>query len=81
MRAHADPCSGLCLHLTEKPHLQAMRLWSDWNVDIAEWSSRHQDGVTFDYLQIRTEDLVDPQTKYVPLRLCRGGRSLAVCRA
>lgn len=60
MRTIAYQCR---LVVAGDPQLKAIRLWSDWNVDIAEWSAKHQDGVTFDYLQIRTEDLVDNETK------------------
>merc|ERR1711988_642640 len=44
--------------------LKAIRLWSDWNTEVETWSSSHVDGETFDYLKIRTEDLVHPDTKY-----------------
>jgi len=44
--------------------LKAIRLWSDWNTEVSTWSLAHVDGMTFDYLQIRTEDLVHPETKY-----------------
>ena len=48
----------------DEPQLQAIRLWSDWNVDAAHWGESHRDEKTFDYLRIRTEDLVNPETKY-----------------
>lgn len=49
--------------LSGKPHLKAIRLWSDWNVDVAHWAQTHV-GDGFDYLRLRSEDMVNPDTKY-----------------
>ena len=51
--------------------MQAIELWNDWNLQIKAWAERHRDGVTFDYLRIRTEDLVNPETKYDVLQKVR----------
>ena len=49
--------------MTDPTEVKAMRLWSDWNVGSALWSQRHGGDVGYDYLRIRTEDLVNPETK------------------
>lgn len=50
---------------TVPPEIKAMRLWSDWNIQASRWADKHMDGGdSFDYLRIRTEDLVNPETKY-----------------
>jgi hypothetical protein len=37
----------------DQPHLQAIRLWNDWNVGVAAWGESHHDNnVTLDYLQV-----------------------------
>lgn len=40
--------------------LLAMDLWNDWNVQVHDWAMHHNDGTTFDYLVVRSEDLLDP---------------------
>lgn len=47
--------------------VQAMQLWNDWNVQAMEWALQHVDGQSIDYLVVRTEDLLDAQTKYETL--------------
>jgi hypothetical protein len=42
----------------------AMQLWNDWNTEVLEWEQRtHVDRQSFDYMVMRTEDLVDPKYK------------------
>jgi hypothetical protein len=42
----------------------AIQLWNDWNTEVLEWEQRtHADGQSFDYMVMRTEDLVDPKYK------------------
>lgn len=41
----------------------AMQLWNDWNTEVGEWARTHADGLSFDYMVMRTEDLVDPKHK------------------
>lgn len=48
---------------------QAMQLWNDWNLQVLQWERRQQkqnsndDPKLFDYLVLRTEDLVHPDTR------------------
>ena len=46
----------------------AIQLWNDWNTQVLEWERKNSDGETFDYLVMRTEDLMDPSTRLVSLR-------------
>lgn len=46
----------------------AMQLWNDWNIQTLDWESKHSDGKTFDYLIMRTEDLMNPTTRLTSLR-------------
>ena len=43
--------------------IQAMQLWNDWNYQVNQYGKSHADGSTFDYLVMRSEDLVNPDTK------------------
>jgi hypothetical protein len=47
--------------------MRAMELWNDWNLQALEWARQHNDGQTFDYLVMRTEDLLDPERKFASL--------------
>ena len=40
-----------------------VQLWNDWNIETLEWEQRHSDGNSFDYLVMRSEDLLD-QNKF-----------------
>jgi hypothetical protein len=40
-----------------------VQLWNDWNIETLEWEQRHSDGDSFDYLVMRSEDLLD-QNKF-----------------
>jgi hypothetical protein len=44
-------------------HVFAMQLWNDWNTEVMEWERIHADEKSFDYMVMRTEDLVDPKHK------------------
>ena len=50
-----------------KTNDKAMQLWNDWNLQVLQWAKEHSDGETFDYLTIRSEDLVNPQTRFETL--------------
>ena len=39
--------------------IQAMQLWNDWNSQVHRYGMNSSDGVSFDYLLLRTEDLLD----------------------
>ena len=43
--------------------VMAMQLWNDWNSQVFEWGQKHSDGESFDYLAMRTEDLLDPDKR------------------
>ncbi|GKY94600.1 hypothetical protein MPSEU_000425500 [Mayamaea pseudoterrestris] len=47
--------------------VMAMELWNDWNMQALDWERNHNDGKTFDYLIMRSEDMIDPQTRYQSL--------------
>jgi hypothetical protein len=40
-----------------------MQLWNDWNTEVLEWERTRAAGQSFDYMVMRTEDLVDPKHK------------------
>jgi hypothetical protein len=44
-------------------HVLAMQLWNDWNTEVMEWERTQANGHSFDYMVMRTEDLVDPKHK------------------
>jgi len=50
------------------PEGKAIQLWSDWNTQLLEWEQQHGDGTAFDYMVIRTEDLVTSETRYATIR-------------
>lgn len=43
--------------------IQAMQLWNDWNRQALDWQRQHVDNENFDFLVMRTEDLLSPETK------------------
>lgn len=45
----------------------AMHLWNDWNTQALEWEKAHASNADFDYLVMRSEDLVDPSKKFEAL--------------
>jgi len=54
----------------EEPHedddnvtIKAMSLWNDWNYQVNQYGKENVDGSSFDYMVIRSEDLVNPETK------------------
>jgi hypothetical protein len=46
----------------------AMQLWNDWNADLYEWEKEHV-SPKFDYIVMRTEDLLNPESKFEALTL------------
>lgn len=48
--------------------VMAIQLWNDWNRQVEEWSWKHNDGRSLDFLTIRTEDLLSPNLKYQVLK-------------
>jgi len=51
----------VCVDLTGEGPVRAIRLWSDWNVDVSHWAQQHEGDDNFSYLRIRTEDLVSKE--------------------
>lgn len=43
--------------------VKAMRLWDDFNKDSLQWQQDHADASTFEYLAVRAEDFLSPETK------------------
>jgi len=43
--------------------VRPMQLWNDWNADLLDWE-RGAAGDSFDYMVIRTEDLLEAKSKY-----------------
>ena len=41
----------------------AMQLWNDWNADLYDWARKQNASSNFDYLVVRSEDLLNPETK------------------
>lgn len=52
---------------TDLSPVLAMNLWNDWNTQVLEWEREHASDADFDYLVVRSEDLVDPSTKFETL--------------
>jgi len=50
------------------PEAKAIQLWSDQNVQLLEWELKHRDSETFDFLVVRTEDLVGSETRFAVSR-------------
>jgi hypothetical protein len=51
-----------------------MQLWSDWNADLFEWEQQAEAATasgkkSFDYIVMRTEDLLNPESKFEALTL------------
>jgi hypothetical protein len=44
-----------------------MQLWNDWNTGLLEYERTYADGKTFDFLVMRTEDLLNPEKKFKSL--------------
>lgn len=44
-----------------------MQLWNDWNTQALEWEQAHERGDDFDYIVLRSEDLINPETKFETL--------------
>lgn len=47
--------------------VMAIELWNDWNTQTLQWEQNHNDGSTFDFLVMRSEDMLNPQTRYQSL--------------
>ena len=45
----------------------AMHLWNDWNTQALGWEQSHSNDPDFDYLVMRSEDLLDPSRKFETL--------------
>ncbi len=44
-----------------------MQLWNDWNTGLLEYERQHSDGIMFDFLVMRTEDLLNPESRFKSL--------------
>lgn len=44
-----------------------MHLWNDWNTQALEWEQTHAKEADFDFIVMRSEDLVDPEKKFESL--------------
>ena len=44
-----------------------MHLWNDWNTQALEWEQAHAKEDDFDFIVVRSEDLVDPEKKFETL--------------
>ena len=45
----------------------AMHLWNDWNTQLLEWEKVHASDQDFDFLVMRSEDLLNPEKKFESL--------------
>ena len=45
----------------------AMHLWNDWNTQALDWERAHRKRADFDFLVMRSEDLLDPTKKFESL--------------
>lgn len=53
--------------LTKPVAVKGMQLWNDWNTALYSWEKQHNNGVDFDFVVMRTEDLLDPVKKFESL--------------
>jgi len=53
------------------PEAKAVRLWSDWNVQLLDWGTKHGDGERFDYMAVRTDDLIRAEARFAAIRQIR----------
>jgi len=54
---------------TDVMNVLAMQLWNDWNLQVLEYEKKHGTNANdFDYLVMRTEDLLNPETKFQSLQ-------------
>ena len=51
----------------EFEHVMGMQLWNDWNKGLFEYEQKYADGYSFDFLVMRTEDLLNPEKKFKSL--------------
>jgi len=42
----------------------AMQLWNDWNTQVLRWEQSHANDADFDYMVVRSEDMLNPETKF-----------------
>jgi hypothetical protein len=47
--------------------VMGMQLWADWNKQVLDWEQVHNDGHLFDYMVVRSEDLLNPQIRFESL--------------
>jgi hypothetical protein len=48
--------------------LKAIRMWSDWNVELHDWEIRHDHRDGFEFHLLHTEDLLDSSMKYQTIK-------------
>lgn len=50
-------------HSNDERSVMAMSLWNDWNTQVLRWERMHANESDFDYIVVRSEDLLNPDTK------------------
>ena len=65
--SYADGLERRKNYTGELEHVMGMQLWNDWNIGLFEYERQHTDGHTFDFLVMRTEDLLNPEKKFKSL--------------
>jgi len=64
---YLDADERMANHSKDSYPVLAMNLWNDWNTQALEWEQAHANDPDFDYLVMRSEDLVDPSRKFETL--------------
>lgn len=65
--SYADAAARRAKYSNGSEPVLAMHLWNDWNIQALEWEKSHAKDDDFDYLVMRSEDLVDPLKKFEAL--------------
>ena len=64
---YADADARMAKHSNTSDPVLAMHLWNDWNTQLLEWEKAHAADKDFDFLVVRSEDLLDPEKKFESL--------------
>jgi len=64
---YADAAARRAKYSNGSEAVLAMHLWNDWNTQALKWEQAHESDADFDYLVMRSEDLVDPEKKFQTL--------------
>lgn len=64
---YPDADERMANYLNSSEPVLAMHLWNDWNTQALDWERAHANEADFDFLVMRSEDLLDPAKKFESL--------------